>query len=220
MLRLDLHVHSRASPDAKGSLMELAEAAKQRGLQGFAITDHDAVPDPAEIAEVQAATGQIILPGAEWSTIEGHLLSIGCYAEITEGMSMQEATYAIEAAGGIAVPSHPLRLMTGAGPSVLRSLKPALVEGRNGRDRKLVQDNTMKLAESLGAATIGGTDAHWVTDIGTAYTMVDAEPTVDAIMHALRGGHCAASGGSLSRRSLVGHSLKRLKPNRRKSDAQ
>lgn len=216
MLRLDLHVHSGASADAKGTLLELAMAAKQRGLHGFAITDHDVVPDATEIASVQAETGQLVIPGAEWSTIEGHLLAIGTFVQLTEGMSMQEATYAIEAAGGIAIPSHPLRLLTGAGPSVLSALKPSLVEGRNGRDRKLVQENTLKLAERLGAATVGGTDAHWVTDIGTAYTLVEAEATLEAVMHALRGSHCAAAGGSLSRRSLVGHSLKRLKPKRRR----
>jgi predicted metal-dependent phosphoesterase TrpH len=211
MLRIDLHVHSGASRDAKGSLRELALAAKDRGLDGFAITDHNVVPDMDELQDVQAETGIVILPGAEWSTIEGHLLAIGTTVVLAKDVSMGEAIAAIHASGGLAIPSHPLRLLTGAGPSVLERLSISLVEGRNGRDRKLVQDNTMALADRLGLATTGGTDAHWITDIGTAYTMVDAEPNVTAIIEALRAGKCSAAGDTLSRRSIVGNAVKRMR---------
>jgi hypothetical protein len=69
----------------------------------------------------------------------------------------------------------------------------------------------MALADRLGLATTGGTDAHWITDIGTAYTMVDAEPNVTAIIEALRAGKCSAAGDTLSRRSIVGNAVKRMR---------
>lgn len=211
MLRLDLHVHSAASRDAKGTLREIALAAKARGLDGFAITDHNVLPDLDELQKVQSETGLLIIPGAEWSTIEGHLLAIGSTLKLEKDLAMADAIAAIHSAGGLAIPSHPLRLLTGAGPSVLEKLDITLVEGRNGRDRKLVQDNTMALADQLGLGTVGGTDAHWITDVGTAFTMVDAEPTLPAVMAALRAGKCSAAGETLSRRSILGNAVKRLR---------
>lgn len=213
MIKLDLHVHSSASRDGKGTLRELAETAKERGLDGFAITDHNVLPDMEELQQVATDTGVLIIPGAEWSTIEGHLISLSG-PKLEEGTAMADAIATIQAGGGIAIPSHPLRLLTGAGPTVLSKLNISLVEGRNGRDRKLVQENTMALADKLGLATTGGTDAHWITDIGTAYTLVDAEPTLESVLDALREGKCSAAGGSLSRRSIVGNAVKRLKRSR------
>ena len=209
MLRLDLHVHSRASKDAKGTLQELAVVAKERGLDGFAVTDHNVLPDLEELRSVQEETGCLLIPGMEISSIEGHILAIGVRVDIPRGQSMQETIHAIHRAGGVAVPSHPLKVFSGAGPTVLASLAGVdAIEGRNGRDRKLVQENSMALAESLGLPTVGGTDAHWIHDIGTTYTMVDAEPTEEAVLNAIRAGKCSAAGGNLKRRSVYGRTLK------------
>jgi predicted metal-dependent phosphoesterase TrpH len=41
MLRFDLHVHSNYSPDGHSSVEEILKAAKARGLDGVAFTDHD-----------------------------------------------------------------------------------------------------------------------------------------------------------------------------------
>ena len=70
-LRLDLHTHSAASPDGRMSIDELVRAAKAAGLDGVAVTDHDAVlTDPPTYDDF------LVIPGCEFSTEYGHLLGL------------------------------------------------------------------------------------------------------------------------------------------------
>jgi DNA polymerase (family X) len=81
----DFHVHSRWSADAKDSIMDMAIAAKNRGLKCLGITDHVEAQygwDPAlvdqrieEIKEAERETGIKIIPAAEVGvTSEGELI--------------------------------------------------------------------------------------------------------------------------------------------------
>ncbi len=45
---------------------------------------------------------------------------------------------------------------------------------------------------------VGGTDAHYGPVIGQAYTVIDAEANVEAIVKAIATGRCAAAGKAVS----------------------
>ncbi len=220
--RFDLHVHSAHSSDARGSILELAEAAAGAGLHGFCITDHDTIAGHEEIQRAAEATGLLIVPGMEVSAAEGHILAIGCSHPIQKGMGLGETASFIHQHGGIAVPAHPLRFMSGIGP---RALSDAAAEGHihaaeglNARERGLVHENTMRSVHQLGLAATGGSDAHWIRDIGTAYTVFDDMPNdAGALVRRIRDGLCEPGGGSTRRRSVIGHQLSlALPPLRRK----
>ena len=76
----DLHVHSTRS-DGLRSLMELAQMAKLTGLAGFAITDHDILPDTDRLVHLQHQWGIEIIAGVEistrWQGRPLHLLAYG-----------------------------------------------------------------------------------------------------------------------------------------------
>ncbi|HDN01715.1 MAG TPA: PHP domain-containing protein, partial [Candidatus Bathyarchaeota archaeon] len=74
MLKIDMHVHTWYS-DSSASVDEVIEAAKRRGLDGVAITDHNVI-DGALEAE-RKSDGLIIIPGEEISTLHGELLALG-----------------------------------------------------------------------------------------------------------------------------------------------
>lgn len=212
MIRLDLHVHSRASPDARGSLMELAVAAQEKGLHGFAITDHDRCNDADEIAAAAQATGQIIVSGCEVSTVEGHVLCLGVDEAPPKGRSIKETARFVKKQGGVCVPAHPLKVFSGMGPTQLESHWTAghlvAAEGINGRERRIVQDNTVDLLRRLGIPSTGGTDAHWVRDVGTAWTeFPEGVDSVKDVLKALKAGKCHAEGNNLRRRSVWTHGL-------------
>ncbi len=77
-LRLDLHVHSRYSPDSRLTLEQLVGRLPYTGIRGFALTDHNSVGGIAELAELRRAyPTYVFLPGVEVSTVEGHLLAYG-----------------------------------------------------------------------------------------------------------------------------------------------
>ncbi len=79
MAGYDLHVHSQFS-DGDLTIEELALIAKEVGLTGFALTDHDTVGGLALTAEISDDSGVKILPGleisTEWQEREVHILGV------------------------------------------------------------------------------------------------------------------------------------------------
>ncbi len=212
MIKYDLHVHSVHSSDAHGSIQELAEAAQRVGLTGFAVTDHDTVAGHADIQSAREATGLHIVPGIEVTTAAGHVLAIGVTRSVPKGMGLRETAQAIHSLGGIAIPSHPLKMLTGIGPSQLKQASEdqsiQAVEATNARQRPLVQDNTLRLVRGHGLAATGGSDAHWVHDIGAAYTVLEARPqSTGELVSMLRDGLCRPGGGTTARHKILGHQL-------------
>lgn len=212
MYRYDLHVHSERSSDARGSILELAEAAQAAGLHGFAVTDHNAVWRDEELQAARDATGLTIFPGCEVSSLNGHILALDVTSPLPKRASLKTTIKAIEDQGGLAVPSHPLKLFSGIGPETLRSAAEdgtlVAAEGRNGRERRLVQQNSLGLVHSLGLAATGGTDAHWIHDIGAVWTELP-QHALDgqAVIEGIRAGKCRPGGVGLPRRKVLAHGL-------------
>lgn len=68
--RYDLHTHTRAS-DGMNTPAENVRLAKEKGLTGLAITDHDTVAGLQEAMEEGEKQGVIVIPGVEISTRAG-----------------------------------------------------------------------------------------------------------------------------------------------------
>ena len=202
-LRLDLHIHSQASPDGRMPLEEIVQTALDRGLDGAAVCDHDRVLSKADAAAVRLAYPDFLLiPGVEVSTDQGHLLGLF----VTEPIQSREfaaASRAIRAQGGLAVLAHPYE--HSRDPGRPEPLAPFLdgVEVWNSRaERKNRQANAMAedFARVHGLRRFGGSDAHVPREIGNGVTAVRArERTLDAVREALFSGETAVSG----RRSLA-----------------
>ncbi len=210
--RIDCHVHSEHSKDARGTVLELAQAAQAAGLHGFCLTDHDTIAGHAEIQEAAEKTGLLIIPGIEVTTAEGHLLALGVNQIVPRGLGYQETREIIEAQGGVAAPAHPLRLMSGMGPSALQKHTDdgaiVAVEAMNARERRIVQENTRSLVSELGVSPLGGSDAHWIHDVGNAYTVFPDPPVaVDDALDRIRRGQCTVGGKQTPRHKVWGHSL-------------
>lgn len=190
--------------------MEIAEAAAAKGLHGFVVTDHDACPDMDELRAAAEATGMLIVPGCESSTIEGHILCIGITDAPPKGLDLEAVARLVERQGGVCVAAHPLKTFSGIGPTELvvhhKHGHVAAAEGLNGRDRRTVQDNTLNLLRRLDIPSTGGTDAHWVTDVGTAWTWFsDDVETPKDVVAAIRVGDVRGDGDHLRRRNVWGH---------------
>ncbi len=210
--RFDCHVHSHHSKDARGTVLELAQAAQAAGMHGFALTDHDTIAGHTEIQEAREKTGMLIVPGIEVTTAEGHLLALGVSQEVPRGLGFLETRDLVEAQGGLVVPAHPLRLISGMGPTALHRHTDdgaiVAIEALNARERRLVQENTRQLVSELGVSPLGGSDAHWIRDIGTAYTVFPDPPvTVDDVLDRIRRGQCIVGGRHTARAKVWGHSL-------------
>ncbi|MEM9347324.1 MAG: PHP domain-containing protein [Planctomycetota bacterium] len=67
-MRVDLHTHSTAS-DGTDNPADLPRLAKQAGLNGFALTDHDTTAGHAAAASAAKKAGVIFIPGIELSVV-------------------------------------------------------------------------------------------------------------------------------------------------------
>ncbi len=76
--RIDLHVHSLVS-DGSYTPAGLAKLARERGLSGFALTDHDNIAGDAEAAAAAQQEGIDFIPGMELTVeFENRKLHIVC----------------------------------------------------------------------------------------------------------------------------------------------
>jgi predicted metal-dependent phosphoesterase TrpH len=191
-LKIDLHVHTTGSSDAFVDPDQLPLILKKRGLDGAAITNHDAV---TEVTSVDT----IILPGIEVSTRQGHIIGLGISAPIEKGVTADETIATIHRAGGVAIVPHPFDLVSPCvNPAKLAS-RPDAIEVINS-DALLFCLNTRiakRMANQLGIPMVAGSDSHIAETVGDAYTLIDSNSrSVDDILNAIRAGSVQPAGGA------------------------
>ncbi len=191
---LDLHNHTRFSPDSRVTPAELVRVAQRIGLQGIAITDHNAV---AGVREAREAAGGafLVLPGTEVSTKEGHILAYGIGEVIPRDLSVPETVERITALGGVAVAAHPYRFWSGLGEARLRLAPFPAIETCNGRTLRRGNERAKAKARTLHAGETGGSDSHFLDEVARAVTSINSGlTTVDDVLQVLGGGKTRAQG--------------------------
>jgi len=196
--RIDLHCHSRFSSDGVSEPEEMVQAAKERGLHGFAITDHNtcACVDYFLSHGLMREDGHpvndfLILPGQEITTSAGHLLALGVRLPDLKGIRPAEAVGLIQEAGGLAVPPHPYdNFRAGIRESILDELALEAIEVFNAAVTfKRANRRAYDYATKRDLAMTAGSDAHHVEAIGTACTVLELHDfTVKGALAAIRKG--------------------------------
>jgi predicted metal-dependent phosphoesterase TrpH len=191
-VKADLHVHTIYSHDSLITPKDLVFYAKKRGLTAVAITDHDTIEGALKIAE---EIDFLIIPGIEVSSRNGHIVGLNLQEPVQKGLSSDETVDKIHDAGGIAVACHPFALFKGS-LGKHTSAKFDAIETINAsafpfsRSTKKAQE----IADHFGIPCVAGSDAHYGPAVGYAYTVIDAEPQVDAISKAIIKGLCQPFG--------------------------
>jgi len=112
-LPYELHTHTYHS-DGKQSLRELARAARELGLRGIALTDHNTMAGLMEREAVMAETGLDIIRGLEWTTFFGHMLALGLAEYVdwrnTSAFHLHRGIRGVHEQGGIVGVAHPFRI--------------------------------------------------------------------------------------------------------------
>jgi predicted metal-dependent phosphoesterase TrpH len=195
-VKTDLHVHTVYSKDSVITPKELVFYAKKRGLNAVAVTDHNQIEGALKIAK---ENDFLIIPGTEVSSANGHIIGLNVQESIPRGLSADETVDQIHAASGIAIACHPFALFKGSVGKYV-SAKFDAVEAINASAfpfKSSVRKAT-ELAERLKLPTVAGTDAHYGPVIGCAYTVIDAEQSVESIVKAIANGRCQPLGKSIS----------------------
>lgn len=189
MTLIDLHCHTKPLSSCSGlSADDLVELAKQRGLDGVCLSEHDRTWDVTELDGLRERTGVLILPAVELTTDMGHVLAFGL-RELRSTFAIAANLY--EAANEWHAPlflAHPAR------DGLLRVTADTVrffesVEAVNGSDTRLQNLAASGLAKGFRLPAVGGSDCHTKAEVGRAATRFEAPiGTVDDLVAALWSG--------------------------------
>ena len=206
-LLIDLHTHTYPrSDDSFMSPDELVDAAKERGLDGVCITEHDHFWDPFDIVELSQRHNFLVLPGCEINTDGGHLLVYGLNQYVFGMHKTDTLRSYVDQAGGVIIAAHPYRRRYLRENRHVPDYQSSMVEKAcsdpffsycdsleafNGRARQGENDFSVDLAQRLGLGMVGASDSHRVTHLGSVATEFSSEITcLDDLIKELRAGRC------------------------------
>lgn len=188
--RADLHIHTIASDGTADVAAILDHVAARGDLDVIAITDHERI-DAAEAARSMAGDRGLaveVIVGEEVTTLGGHLLALWIDRPIRPYRSLRTTIADVHAAGGLAIPAHPLvpyplcaqgwvlrRLMDDdetVRPDGLETFNPTAL-GRPWHDR------IVRFADEHGLARVGNSDAHALDAIGAGWTTFDGRTAAE-----------------------------------------
>ncbi len=174
-LWLDTHVHSLYSGDGLSSPEELIQAARQRGLQAIALTDHDTQEGLQYLGEIGLyredglpVNGFLVIPGVEVSSAEGHLLCLGAWLPPMRGWPAAQVCQEAHQAGALVIAAHPFDEWRCGLGEALAHLPLDGIEVFNAATRNAKQnESALRFAKERGLPCVAGSDAHHHDEVGT-----------------------------------------------------
>jgi predicted metal-dependent phosphoesterase TrpH len=194
MLKADLHVHTADDPVDRisYSTFDVIDRAAELGYGAIAVTLHDRQLDPAPYAAYAAARGLVLIPGIE-RTIRGRhvlLLNFSCATEAVQTFDDLAALKRAEP-GGLVIAPHPFFPSSTALLTDLdRHADLFDAVEYNAMFTRVLNFNLFaeRWARTHDKPMVGNGDVHRLRQLGTTYTLVDAEPNVNSICAAIARG--------------------------------
>jgi predicted metal-dependent phosphoesterase TrpH len=189
-IKLDLHVHTRFSFDARITAQEIVERCAEVGLAGLALTDHNS----AEAAAVWASelNGLKVIPGEEIRSRHGEIIGLFLQEQIPKGLHALETMERIRAQGGLVLIPHPfdyVKLHRLSSRDLLRWRNMIdILEGINGKPRfGGANEKALAFGSEHGFPLSGGSDAHVAEHLGRVCTELEDFATPEEFLANLRG---------------------------------
>jgi predicted metal-dependent phosphoesterase TrpH len=180
-MRYDLHIHSIYS-DGVLHPEKIVRIARDVGLSGIAITDHNTIKGGLEAKKSETADFKIIV-GSEIKTNRGDLTGIFLTQEI-RSRDFRAVIREIHEQGGVAIIPHPFdrNRRSAFKPSEEETMLVDALEVFNSRCMtQSDNDRALYLARKLHMGQTAGSDAHLGREIGNAGIITDAQDLRTAI---------------------------------------
>jgi predicted metal-dependent phosphoesterase TrpH len=173
------------------NIRDIISLAKERGLDGVCITDHDTMDIRHELTEGIQANGLWVIFGMEYSTPQGDFLVFSPTHRIAPRLSASQLLRSIKDQDGVAVAAHPFRSGRSVSEQVIRMGLCNVVEGINGRNTPEENAAVKQWMNRYDLVQCGGSDAHQPEEIATFATrfLSPIRSRVDLI-RALASGQC------------------------------
>jgi len=198
-MKIDLHVHTKYSPDSISSIERIIKTAKRKGMDAVAITDHDTAKGWREALKVSKKLNFPVVLGEEIMTITdgrktGEILGLFLNEEIKSREPM-EVIDEIKSQGGVVVIPHPFDNQRIALKNIKKYLKFIdAIEAFNSKvNSKSANLKAFEFAVENKIGTTGGSDAHIWLNVGNAYTVANASD-LESFRKAIKNGKTGAYG--------------------------
>lgn len=191
VLRAELHVHTRFSPDCITPLNKLVERCQKVGVNCVAITDHNTIQGALAF---QAIAPFPVIIGEEVKSAAGEITGLFLSDEIPEGLSPMETVERIKTQGGLVSIPHPFDRMRRSviTAQALEEILPSadIIEAFNARNTfASANDQAKTLAQEQGLLMSAVSDAHTLLELGRTYIeMPEFDGTPEGFKGSLRQG--------------------------------
>ncbi len=205
---VDMHVHtSVGSADSNLAPPRLLEAAREVGLDGLLIAEHDDPWASERLERFRQESGLFVCSSREWETDFGHIIVLGLDRDVQGIERAKELRRLALAAGGFMILAHPFRFFPGPSnrlftrqynPSSLTTAELAqhpvfelvdaievLTYACTEKENQLAQE----AARVLAKPGVAGSDAHTYTEVGRCVTIFQrAVGSEEELIEELRAG--------------------------------
>jgi predicted metal-dependent phosphoesterase TrpH len=193
VLKADLHTHTAGDPtdSISHSPFDLVDHAVSLGYGALAITLHDRQLPIEDVAAYGRRRGLVIIPGIERSVNGKHVLLLNFSAEAEEVKTFNDVRRLKAAGRGIVVAPHPFYpLFSCLGRDLERNADVFDAVEVNGFYTSSLDFNRRAVAwaRAHSKPLVGNGDVHRLSQLGTTFSLIDAEPNADAICAAVRSG--------------------------------
>ncbi|RJP80608.1 MAG: PHP domain-containing protein [Candidatus Zixiibacteriota bacterium] len=192
-LKADFHTHTNdcVFDGVTHSAIELIDHAARLGFQVLAITNHINVIFSERWREYAALRGLFLLPGVEANIQRKHVLIINADREADKLRTFEDLEVYRRSHNVLVMAPHPYY------PGYIclrrklerhRELFDAVEYNSFYTNRFNPNIPAARFARKTGMTLVGGSDTHRLHQLGKTYSMIQAEPDLESIFEAIRGG--------------------------------
>ena len=166
IIKVDFHVHSRASGDSLTDGEKLFRRAGELGLGKLILTDHNTISGALELWK---AHPDDVIVGEEILTTKGEILAFFVREELPKGIEPMEALQRLKAQGAFIALSHPYAMSRhGWTEAEMEEMLPYLdaIEAYNARNYPGLNRAAVRFAADHRICFTAGSDAHGLSELG------------------------------------------------------
>lgn len=188
MIRVDLHLHTKYSPDASIPPKTIVnQLYAHPTIRAVAVTDHDTTRGYLRVKELARPYPDIlVIPGVEVSTTGGDIIILGVPRPPPKPWTPENVIDFAKENDGLAIAAHPYR-PPGLGDTATNYDFDA-IEVLNGISPRQANRRAEKLAKAMDLPGVGGSDAHRPDKMWTVYTEVQASSDIQDMLRAIKKG--------------------------------
>jgi predicted metal-dependent phosphoesterase TrpH len=200
-LKADLHIHTREGERAvRYTAREVIARAAREGYRVLSITNHDLQTHSADLAAYARDLGVLLIPGVEATVERRHVLVYNADVGVDKLRTFADLRryrtpeWLIVAAHPFFPASYCLR------ERLWREIElfDAIEFSHFYTPHVDFNRAAVKLAGAVGLPLLGTSDSHLDEQLGTTFSLIEAEPAIESVLSAIRKGRVGVVSRPLS----------------------